>query len=122
MELLDDSIDIFSDENMNIQNIDGLKYLNTLDNNSIDLIITDPPYIISRDTGMNNHYEKIKENEEKGIKKVKTEKQWEKYKKKIIYKMIIIKKIILNMVRYMVKNMHIKQIMVIGIKILMLIF
>lgn len=35
-----------------IQNIDGLELLNTIPDKSIDLILTDPPYIISRTTGM----------------------------------------------------------------------
>jgi len=38
---------------MNIENIDGINFLNKMDNNSIDLILTDPPYIISKETGMN---------------------------------------------------------------------
>ena len=29
-----------------ISNVDGLKLLGTMKNNSIDLILTDPPYII----------------------------------------------------------------------------
>ena len=49
---------------IDIQNTDGLKYLQTIDNNSIDLILTDPPYIISKDSGMNEHYNKVKFNEE----------------------------------------------------------
>ena len=31
-----------------IKNVDGLEYLSSIANNSIDLILTDPPYIISR--------------------------------------------------------------------------
>ena len=68
--------------NIDIENIDGLEYLNTIDNNSIDLILTDPPYIISRDSGMNNHYNNVKYNDENGVTEVKTEKQWEDYKEK----------------------------------------
>ena len=30
---------------MEIKNIDGLSYLETIKDNSIDLILTDPPYI-----------------------------------------------------------------------------
>jgi site-specific DNA-methyltransferase (adenine-specific) len=63
-----------------IKNIDGLKYLSTIQDNSIDLILTDPPYIISKETGMNTHYNKVKENEEKNIEFVKTEEEWIKYK------------------------------------------
>ena len=66
---------------MDIQNIDGLKYLDTIDNNSIDLILTDPPYIISKDTGMNTHYNNVKNNEKNNVQFVKTVEDWEKYKK-----------------------------------------
>ena len=38
---------------MDIRNCDGRELLKSLDDGSIDLILTDPPYIISKDTGMN---------------------------------------------------------------------
>ena len=66
--------------NIEFENTDGLSYLKTIKNNSIDLILTDPPYLISRDSGMNTHYNEVKSNEEKNIKFVKTEEDWEKYK------------------------------------------
>lgn len=68
------------DTNFDIQNIDGLTYLASIQNNSVDLILTDPPYIISKDTGMNKHYNNVKANEENNIVFVKTEKEWKKYK------------------------------------------
>ena len=67
-------------EDIDIQNTDGLKYLQTIDNNSIDLILTDPPYIISKDSGMNEHYNNVKFNEENDIEYVKSEEEWETYK------------------------------------------
>jgi site-specific DNA-methyltransferase (adenine-specific) len=67
-------------EDIDVQNTDGLKYLQTIDNNSIDLILTDPPYIISKDSGMNEHYNNVKFNEENHIEYVKTEEEWETYK------------------------------------------
>jgi len=67
---------------MDIQNEEGLKYLNDfVDDNSVDLILTDPPYIITKETGMNTHFDKIKKNEEKNVTYVKTEEEWEEYKK-----------------------------------------
>lgn len=63
-----------------IENEEGLKFLQKLDNNSIDLILTDPPYIISKDSGMDKHFNKIKENEENGIDFMKTDEDWEEYK------------------------------------------
>jgi site-specific DNA-methyltransferase (adenine-specific) len=66
---------------IDVQNTSGMEYLNTIDNNSVDLVLTDPPYVISRDTGMNSHYNEVKENEKQGIEFIKTEEEWEKYKK-----------------------------------------
>jgi len=55
-----------------IKNVDGLEYLQTIKDNSIDLILTDPPYIISRSSGMNTHYNNNT--------LIKTEKEWNEYK------------------------------------------
>jgi site-specific DNA-methyltransferase (adenine-specific) len=65
---------------IDIQNIDGITYLQQIQNNSIDLILTDPPYIISKDSGMNQHYNNVKFNEENNINLVKTQEEWEEYK------------------------------------------
>ena len=65
---------------IDIKNVDGLEYLSTIPNETIDLILTDPPYIISKETGMNAHYNKVKENEENNLKFVKTEEEWNIYK------------------------------------------
>ena len=69
------------DNRIDVKNIDGLIYLLTIQDNSIDLILTDPPYIISKETGMNLHYNNVKQNEENNIKNVKTENEWDEYKK-----------------------------------------
>jgi site-specific DNA-methyltransferase (adenine-specific) len=65
---------------IDIQNVDGLEYLKTIANGSVDLVLTDPPYIISRETGMNAHYNVVKQNEENNVAFVKTEAEWEEYK------------------------------------------
>lgn len=65
---------------MDIKNTCGLEYLQTIQNNSVDLILTDPPYIISRDSGMNTHYNNVKQNNENNNTCVKTEEEWLKYK------------------------------------------
>ena len=67
-------------DTIDIQNIAGLEYLKTINNNSIDLILTDPPYIISKETGMNTHYNNVKQNQHLNIEFVKTEQQWLQYK------------------------------------------
>ena len=69
------------EKNIDFKNIDGFSYLSTVKDNTIDLILTDPPYIISRESGMNTHYNNVKENEKNGIQTIKTEEEWEKYKK-----------------------------------------
>lgn len=62
-----------------IKHLDGLQYLNSLKNNTIDLILTDPPYIISKKTGMNKLHKLINTD----INKLKkTSEEWELYKAK----------------------------------------
>ena len=67
-------------EKYRVQNAEGLAYLSTIPNNSVDLVLTDPPYIISRETGMDKHYNEVKKNEEENILFVKTEEEWNVYK------------------------------------------
>jgi site-specific DNA-methyltransferase (adenine-specific) len=71
---------IVIEKNIEIKNMEGLEYLSTIPNGSIDLILTDPPYIISKETGMNIHYNNVKQNEENNIEFVKTEEEWCCYK------------------------------------------
>lgn len=68
---------------MEITNESGMKVLERLADKSVDLILTDPPYVISRKSGMNTFINKL---EEKGVgednmKMMKTEVEWKKYKK-----------------------------------------
>ena len=63
-----------------IKHQEGLEYLKTIANGSIDLVLTDPPYIISRDSGMNTLFNTIKTNEENQIDTVKSEDEWATYK------------------------------------------
>ena len=67
---------------IDIKNEEGLKYLVDVENNSVNLVLTDPPYIISKDTGMNTHYNNVKDNEANGIQSVKSKKEWNQYIKK----------------------------------------
>lgn len=69
-----------AENDIEIQNMDGFQYLASIPNNSVDLILTDPPYIISKETGMNTHYNNVKQNEENNVEFVKTEEEWETYK------------------------------------------
>ena len=66
---------------IDVQNQEGLVFLKTLENKSVDLILTDPPYITSRKTGMDEHAKKVKKLNI--IKQsVKTEEEWFKFKSK----------------------------------------
>ena len=56
------------------------KIKDKIENKSIDLILTDPPYIISRDSGMDQFHEFVQNKEEF----VKTENDWLKYNKNLI--------------------------------------
>jgi DNA modification methylase len=58
-----------------VENIGAIELVNKCNDNSIDLILTDPPYIISKETGMNTHYNKCETLEEN----CKTDKEWNDY-------------------------------------------
>ena len=70
---------------MNIQHKDGIEFLKSLQDNSVDLIITDPPYLISKETGMNTFQKEVKKIEQSGENK-KTQEEWEQFKSKKGYK------------------------------------
>ena len=67
-------------DDISVQCIDGFTLLEQVENKSVNFILTDPPYIVSRDSGMDKHYNEIKKNEEKNIKFVKTEEEWTVFK------------------------------------------
>ena len=93
-----------SEGRISFENKEGLDFLKSIDNNSINLILTDPPYMISKETGMNTFRDSIKKNESEAKAKhperndpclqqahtgsaffpgtgMKTEKEWEQYKR-----------------------------------------
>ena len=63
-----------------IENMCGLEYLKSIHANSIDLILTDPPYIISKTSGLDKHFNNVKFNEANDINEVKSEEDWANYK------------------------------------------
>ena len=67
--------------NMELKNTDGISYLDTIANKSIDLVLTDPPYITSRKSVMDEH-SKVVKNFEQTKKNSKTEKEWGDFKTK----------------------------------------
>jgi len=66
--------------NPQIYNEDGLSLLKKIEDGTVDLVLTDPPYIISNsETGLNQIALKVK-NYKKTGEMYKTQKQWEEYK------------------------------------------
>lgn len=63
-------------------NQEGLQFLRTIEKNSVDLILTDPPYITSRKTGMDTYYTKVQQADEGDNAISKTEKEWKEYSAK----------------------------------------
>ena len=72
---------LVSTEMSEVLNIDGLLYLNKVDNNTIDLVLTDPPYITSRKSGMDEQAKIVKKYNETH-QNLKTENDWLKFKTK----------------------------------------
>jgi len=68
---------------IHIENKEGIEYLKQIEDKSIDLILTDPPYIISKDSGMNKHHDLVK-NVDKNNTFIKTEDDWIFFKKRNI--------------------------------------
>ena len=62
-----------------VEQNDGITFLNSLPDNSVDLILTDPPYIISKDSGMNKFVKEVADINESGKNK-KTEEEWMAFK------------------------------------------
>jgi site-specific DNA-methyltransferase (adenine-specific) len=66
--------------NLVFKHQEGLEFLESIPDNSVDLILTDPPYITSRDSGMDKWVEHTERQDSEGAEDVKTEEDWEKYK------------------------------------------
>jgi len=63
-------------EKFNLTNGEGVEFLKTVQTKSVNLVLTDPPYIISRKSGMQTLFDKVKEGSD-----LKTEADWTKFKK-----------------------------------------
>jgi site-specific DNA-methyltransferase (adenine-specific) len=67
-------------KNINFQNCEGVAFLKTIPSKSVDLILTDPPYITSRDSGMEKWVEHVNNQEAPGAANIKTEEDWKNFK------------------------------------------
>jgi DNA modification methylase len=56
--------------------MEGLEYLKTIENDSVDLVFTDPPYITSRSTGMDKWVDYVDDRRKSTQKEIRTEAQW----------------------------------------------
>ena len=65
-----------------ILNKEGLEFLSDIPDNSIDLILTDPPYITSRKSGMDKWVDHVARQDSSGSINIMTEDSWNKYKTK----------------------------------------
>lgn len=59
---------------ISFENREGLDYLSTIVDGSVDLILTDPPYIISRESGMEEFFKTVLNGTGK-----RTEEEWNEY-------------------------------------------
>ena len=59
---------------------EGLQFLSDISDNSVDLILTDPPYITSRDSGMDKWVDHIAKQDTSGSVNVMTQQDWDQYK------------------------------------------
>ena len=61
---------------------EGLQFLEDLPSNSVDLILTDPPYITSRDSGMDKWVGHVEKQDQEGAKPAKSKEEWDSYRAK----------------------------------------
>ena len=67
---------------VSIENKEGLDYLSDIEDGSVDLVLTDPPYIISRDSGMDTFAKTVSSGSGE-----RSEEEWEEYYSKNIDKL-----------------------------------
>lgn len=65
---------------VDFKNQEGLDFLSNIPSDSIDLILTDPPYITSRVTGMDKWVDHIQKQDMSGSVNIMTEDDWAQYK------------------------------------------
>lgn len=66
--------------NIEIFNKEGLEFLSDISDCSIDLVLVDPPYITSKESGMDKWVKHVDQQNKSGSVDIKTEKEWENYK------------------------------------------
>ena len=69
---------------MIIKNVDGIELLKDIKSDTVDLILTDPPYITSRSTGMDKFKDLVDNVNKTGV-NIKTVEEWESYSSSLDY-------------------------------------
>tara|TARA_Y100000310_G_scaffold310866_1_gene356595 strand:+ start:1537 stop:2433 length:897 start_codon:yes stop_codon:yes gene_type:complete len=64
---------------MIIENQEGLRFISEVESDSVDLVLVDPPYITSRDSGMDKWVDWVAKQDAEGAKDVRTGTQWKDY-------------------------------------------
>ena len=65
---------------ISLVNQEGVEFLSDIPDNSVDLILTDPPYITSRESGMNKWVDHVAKQDAVGSTDIMTETEWLNYK------------------------------------------
>jgi site-specific DNA-methyltransferase (adenine-specific) len=65
---------------ISLVNQEGVEFLSDIPDNSVDLILTDPPYITSRESGMNKWVDHVAKQDAAGSTDIMTETEWLNYK------------------------------------------
>jgi len=71
-------------ETILLKNQEGLDFLSGLDSDSVDLVLIDPPYITSRDSGMDKWVDWVAKQDKEGATPAKTTKEWFEYIQKSV--------------------------------------
>ena len=69
---------------IDVRHTTGELFMKDMSSNTVDLILTDPPYIISTESGMNSHFNAVQKNKNLGGENVKTEEEWNAVRDKYV--------------------------------------
>lgn len=67
-------------DSIRLENKEGLQFLESIPSDSVDLILTDPPYITSRKTGMDEWVKHVEKQDSQGAENIKSEEDWSNFK------------------------------------------
>jgi site-specific DNA-methyltransferase (adenine-specific) len=67
-------------DSIRLENKEGLQFLESIPSDSVDLILTDPPYITSRETGMDQWAKHVERQDSQGAENIKSEEDWSSFK------------------------------------------